>query len=136
MTIKKITLPVLAVIFLAFLCAIPAVAFQKQNAAAPGEVLDVQDEETTPIFLSGTFAIVAVPPFFAAAVGPDVTFRFAVALVGGILAGLGARWAGGCTSGHGISGTLQLALSSWVAAACFFIGGIVVAGLLFGFRFP
>ena len=57
MTIKKITLPVLAVIFLAFLCAIPAVAFQKQNAAAPGEVLDVQDEETTPIFLSGTFAM-------------------------------------------------------------------------------
>lgn len=87
-------------------------------------------------FLSGTFAIVAVPPFFAATVGPDVAFRFAVALVGGILAGLGARWAGGCTSGHGISGTLQLALSSWVAAACFFIGGIVVAGLLFGFRFP
>lgn len=57
MTIKKITLPVLAVIFLAFLCAIPAVAFQKQNAAAPGEVLDAQDEETTPIFLSGTFAM-------------------------------------------------------------------------------
>jgi hypothetical protein len=29
-----------------------------------------------------------------------------------LVIGLGARWAGGCTSGHGISGTLQLALSS------------------------
>ncbi|WP_366144219.1 YeeE/YedE thiosulfate transporter family protein [Methanoregula sp.] len=86
-------------------------------------------------YLSGIFAVVAVPSFFAAVVGPDAVFRFAVALVGGILVGLGARWAGGCTSGHGISGTLQLSFASWVAAACFFISGILVAGLLFGFRF-
>ena len=86
-------------------------------------------------YLSGTFAVVAVPSFFAAAFGQGVAVRFVIALAGGILIGLGARWAGGCTSGHGISGTLQLALSSWVAAACFFIGGILVAGLLFGFRF-
>jgi hypothetical protein len=45
--------------------------------------------------------------------------------------GLGARWAGGCTSGHGISGTLQLAVSSWVAAGCFFAGGILTAKLIF-----
>lgn len=87
-------------------------------------------------YLSGTFAIVSVPAFFAAAFGTSAAFRFAIALIGGILLGLGARWAGGCTSGHGISGTLQLALSSWVAAACFFAGGILVAGLLFGFRLP
>ena len=41
--------------------------------------------------------------------------------------GFGARWAGGCTSGHGISGTMQMAVSSWVAAVCFFVGGIAVA---------
>lgn len=87
-------------------------------------------------FLSGTLTIVTVPPIFAAAFGPDVVLRFAVALLGGILIGLGARWAGGCTSGHGISGTLQLSLASWIAAICFFAGGILVAGLLFGFRFP
>jgi len=52
-----------------------------------------------------------------------------------MIMGLGARWAGGCTSGHGISGTLQLSVASWVAAICFFAGGIVTAGLLFGFRF-
>jgi uncharacterized membrane protein YedE/YeeE len=45
--------------------------------------------------------------------------------------GFGSRWAGGCTSGHGISGTLQLAVSSWLAALFFFVGGIASATLIF-----
>jgi uncharacterized membrane protein YedE/YeeE len=57
--------------------------------------------------------------------------RIVVAFIGGILMGIGSRWAGGCTSGHGISGTLQLAVSSWLAAICFFIGGIASAMLIF-----
>lgn len=57
--------------------------------------------------------------------------RIAVAFIGGILMGVGSRWAGGCTSGHGISGTLQMAVSSWLAAICFFIGGIISAMLIF-----
>ena len=85
--------------------------------------------------LSGTFSLAFVPPFFAGTFGNGWPLRFAVALAGGILLGLGARWAGGCPSGHGISGTLQLSLASWVAAACFFAGGILVAGLIYGFRF-
>ena len=86
-------------------------------------------------YLSGTFAILTVPPLFAETFGPDPYLRSAVALAGGVLMGLGARWAGGCTSGHGISGTLQLSLASWVAAICFFAGGILVAGLIYGFAF-
>ena len=85
-------------------------------------------------YLSGTLSFVVVPAMFGAAFGPSPAIRLAVALLGGVLAGLGARWAGGCTSGHGISGTLQLAFSSWVAAICFFAGGILVAGLLYGFK--
>jgi uncharacterized membrane protein YedE/YeeE len=46
--------------------------------------------------------------------------------------GFGARWAGGCTSGHGISGVLQLAVSGLISAACFFAGGIATAFLLYG----
>lgn len=57
--------------------------------------------------------------------------RTFVALVGGALMAFGARMAGGCTSGHGISGTLQLAVSSWVAVICFFIGGITAAMLMY-----
>ena len=57
--------------------------------------------------------------------------RWITASIGGILMGVGSRWAGGCTSGHGISGALQLAISSWLAAICFFIGGIATAMLIF-----
>ena len=83
--------------------------------------------------LSGQFQIAWVPNHWAAAFGNSLFTRWAVALVGGTIMGIGARWAGGCTSGHGISGTLQLAVSSWVAALCFFIGGILTATLVFSF---
>ncbi|QDT02025.1 putative inner membrane protein [Rubripirellula lacrimiformis] len=64
--------------------------------------------------------------------GPDSgLLRVIVAFAGGCLMAFGARMAGGCTSGHGISGTLQLAVGSWVSAICFFIGGIVVAMLMY-----
>ena len=55
-----------------------------------------------------------------------------MAFVGGVVAMFGARLADGCPSGHGLSGTLQLAASGYVALVCFFIGGMVVARLLYG----
>jgi len=81
---------------------------------------------------TGGFALTWVPPLFGDTFGYDTGLRLAVAFAGGILMGLGSRWAGGCTSGHGISGTLQLAISSWVAVIVFFISGIVSAFLLYG----
>jgi uncharacterized protein len=82
--------------------------------------------------LSGDFALVWVPSRWETAFGSSVLLRLIVSLIGGVLLGFGARWAGGCTSGHGISGTMQLAVSSWISAICFFIGGIIVAFALFG----
>ena len=81
--------------------------------------------------LSGDFGWQWIPPLWAEAFGTDPLLRIIVALLGGILLGFGARWAGGCTSGHGISGTMQLAVSSWISAICFFVGGILMAQLLF-----
>ena len=57
--------------------------------------------------------------------------RTVVALLGGVLMAFGARLAGGCTSGHGISGALQLSVGSWIALICFFAGGIATAMLMF-----
>ncbi|MDF1738583.1 MAG: YeeE/YedE thiosulfate transporter family protein [Verrucomicrobiales bacterium] len=57
--------------------------------------------------------------------------RGLTAFAGGIFMAFGARLAGGCTSGHGISGTMQLSVGSWIAATCFFIGGIATAFLLY-----
>lgn len=81
--------------------------------------------------LSGDFRWQWVPSLWAAAFGGNPFLRVIVALVGGGCIGFGARWAGGCTSGHGISGTLQLTVSSWISAICFFIGGILTAHIIF-----
>jgi uncharacterized membrane protein YedE/YeeE len=81
--------------------------------------------------LSGDFGWQWIPTQWAAAFGTNALLRVVVALLGGVLLGFGARWAGGCTSGHGISGTMQLAISSWISAICFFVGGIIMAQLLF-----
>jgi uncharacterized membrane protein YedE/YeeE len=43
----------------------------------------------------------------------------------------GARMARGCTSGHGISGAAQLNVASWIALLCFFIGGAIVANIIY-----
>ena len=47
-------------------------------------------------------------------------------VVGGFLIGFGTRWAGGCTSGHAISGLSNLQLPSLIAVVGFFIGGLVM----------
>ena len=81
--------------------------------------------------LSGDFRWQWVPTHWSTTFGENTFLRLIVAMVGGCCIGFGARWADGCTSGHGISGTLQLAVSSWISAICFFIGGIVTAHIIF-----
>lgn len=81
--------------------------------------------------LSGNFSLRLVPSLWMARFGVSFLPRFFTALIGGIVLGIGARWAGGCTSGHGISGTMQLAVSSWIAVILFFIGGIITAKLIY-----
>ena len=48
-----------------------------------------------------------------------------VLVAGGVAIGYGARWAGGCTSGHGISGCSARSPASFVTTAAFF--GVAVA---------
>ena len=51
--------------------------------------------------------------------------------VGGLLVGFGARYAGGCTSGHAISGLSNLQWPSLIAVLGFFIGGLTMIHLFF-----
>jgi len=81
--------------------------------------------------LSGTFELQWVPHLWEQAFGSEVIPRIVTAFIGGIFMGFGARWTNGCTSGHGISGTLQLAVSSWISVVFFFIGGIACAMFLY-----
>ena len=62
----------------------------------------------------------------------DTRRRYLHAFVGGVLLLFGARLAGGCTSGHIISGITQLAVSSVIFAAAVFAAGITTAKLLGG----
>ena len=51
-------------------------------------------------------------------------------IVGGLLIGFGARYAGGCTSGHAISGLSNLQIPSLIAVIGFFLGGIIMTLLI------
>ncbi len=58
--------------------------------------------------------------------------RLAQALLGGILAGFGARVAGGCTSGLGLSGAAVLSISAFVFLGVFFATGLLVGRFVKG----
>lgn len=129
------------------------------SALAPGHVLGAaangyyakEISEKTPMFdwqvflvlgvflgallssrLSGDRESEAVPGLWAWRFGQSPAVRYAASFGFGALMLFGARLAGGCTSGHGISGGLQFALSSWVFFVTFFLSGIATAFALFG----
>lgn len=54
---------------------------------------------------------------------------------GGFMVGFGARYAGGCTSGHAISGLSALQLPSLIAVVGFFIGGLLITYFVFPYLF-
>ncbi|AGW15194.1 putative protein of unknown function DUF395, YeeE/YedE [Megalodesulfovibrio gigas DSM 1382 = ATCC 19364] len=81
--------------------------------------------------LNRSFRITAVPDSWRARFGDRPRLRAVTAFGGGVLAIIGARLAGGCPSGHGLSGSVQLAVSSFVALVCFFVGGLVMARILY-----
>jgi uncharacterized membrane protein YedE/YeeE len=80
-----------------------------------------------------TFKVERVPSVWSQRFGPSVMKRYAAAFIGGFILIFGARMAGGCTSGHGISGGLQMAVSSWMFFIAMFASGIATAAILFGF---
>lgn len=61
----------------------------------------------------------------------NIYVKAAFLFTGGIFMGLGSRLAGGCTSGHVISGVSLMNLPSLAAAALFFVGGIISVQILF-----
>ncbi|WP_299709368.1 YeeE/YedE thiosulfate transporter family protein [uncultured Tenacibaculum sp.] len=54
-----------------------------------------------------------------------------ILVIGGFLVGFGARYAGGCTSGHAISGLSNLQFPSLIAVIGFFLGGLFMIHILF-----
>lgn len=82
--------------------------------------------------ISGDKPPPAIPEAWRREVGPSRALRYGAAAAGGALMMFGARMAKGCTSGHGISGTMQLSLSSWIFTPVIFATGAMVSRVLFG----
>lgn len=82
----------------------------------------------------GSFTVESVPPTWKERFGPSIFKRAIGAIVGGVVAMIGARMADGCPSGHGLSGMMQLSVSAFVALAMFFGCGVIVAHLVYGRR--
>jgi len=78
-----------------------------------------------------TFEIVKVPPMWVKRFGPGPAKRAIAAFIGGAVGLFGVRLAGGCPSGHGLSGLAQLAVSGFIAMAFFFLAGLITARILY-----
>lgn len=63
--------------------------------------------------------------------GPSKLKRYIAAFIGGVFLMLGARLAGGCTSGHAISGGAQLSIASWAFMLSVFATAIPFSFLLY-----
>jgi uncharacterized protein len=74
----------------------------------------------------------SVPTLWQKRFGSSSALRFLAAFLGGAIMVFGARLAGGCTSGHGISGTLQLAVSSFSFITLAFVTAVTTALVLYG----
>ena len=82
----------------------------------------------------GTHRARVNPVEFVHAAETTTARRYRDAFLGGFLILFGARLAGGCTSGHIISGMTQLAVSSTIFAAAVFGGGMGMARMLRAWR--
>ena len=81
--------------------------------------------------LSGTFKVKTVPSMWKGKFGSSPLKRGIVAFIGGAIGLIGARLAGGCPTGHGLSGLSQLAVSGFIALAFFVIGAGITARMLY-----
>lgn len=130
-----VTSPFESTAAVAFDAAVPAA----DPRAKPGPLITWEWMLVMGIFVGGLVSSLlsgdrpdrAVPELWSRRFGPGRRLRSAAALVGGALMMFGARLAQGCTSGHGISGTLQLAASSLLFVLVFFLVAVGVAWLLF-----
>lgn len=83
-------------------------------------------------FATGTLRLELTPRFWRERFGPSLVGRWLGAFLGGAMLMFGARLAGGCTSGHGLSGGLQLAVSSWLFLVVMFASAILASALVYG----
>jgi len=104
-----------------------------------GSWIDWQFTSVIGIFIGSYFAgnffkkspVVHVPEIWKQRFGSSPAVRYFGAFLGGVIILIGARIAGGCTSGHAISGGMQLATTGWLYMAGLFGVGVPAALLIY-----
>jgi uncharacterized membrane protein YedE/YeeE len=77
-------------------------------------------------FLLGLIVAPAVLAVFVAPVIPTIDAGPTTLIIAGLLVGIGTRYGGGCTSGHGICGLSRLSPRSLIATLAFMGSGMVI----------
>ena len=81
-------------------------------------------------FLAGLVAAPVLYGLFAALPTATIDASEATLVVAGLLVGIGSRYGGGCTSGHGVCGISRLSPRSLIATATFMAAGFVIVYLV------
>jgi len=79
----------------------------------------------------GAAPVRQLPAVHAARFGESIVTRYVLAFIGGVIVLWGARLAGGCTSGHMMSGMMQTSVSGYLFAAAAFAAAIPTAMLIY-----
>jgi len=97
-----------------------------------GEPVAISQNTITDLAALGISSPVSVQPEELFSLESLFTLKgFLILALGGLMVGFGSRYAGGCTSGHAISGLSDLQLPSLIAVIGFFIGGLLMTFVLF-----
>jgi uncharacterized membrane protein YedE/YeeE len=101
--------------------------FIAKQFLSSGSPVDISPETINDLSKLGISAPVSLQPTELFSLEAILTIKgFLVLALGGLMVGFGSRYAGGCTSGHAISGLSDLQLPSLIAVIGFFIGGLVM----------
>ena len=77
-------------------------------------------------FLLGLIVAPAVASLFIATSAPTIDANAEMLVIAGLLVGIGTRYGGGCTSGHGICGLSRLSPRSLIATLAFMASGMAI----------
>lgn len=81
-------------------------------------------------FLAGLVAAPVLYGLFAVLPVPTIDASEGTLVAAGLLVGVGSRYGGGCTSGHGVCGISRLSPRSLIATATFMTAGFVIVYLV------
>lgn len=112
---------------LTFLVGAIAGGFIAKEFLSDGMPVLISEKTIAELASMGIAAPVSVQPEELFSLDAVFTLKgFSILALGGLMVGFGSRWAGGCTSGHAISGLSNLQFPSLLAVVGFFAGGLIM----------